>query len=208
MVYFMAMTMRSKQILYIFILVLSTVVYVIGMRFLLVEKEQVHYHANFAVYIDGRREMFDNFSFYEEVTACDPDSLNNPRSRVHLHDNNPSTVHIHDSAATWGHLFANLGYALGDDVLATRDTVFTPDDTKQLRFILNGKQMSSVSNRTIDDRDVLLIDYSDSSEPTLLQRFSEIPRDAGDYNAKDDPASCAGSTSESFWQRLRRTIGF
>ncbi|MCA9349351.1 hypothetical protein KC878_04410 [Candidatus Saccharibacteria bacterium] len=202
------MVINKNRLIYSIILVVATAFWLIGMRLLLVEPESVHYHANFAIYVDGVRDPLERFSFYEEISACSPDNSNNPRSRVHLHDNNPYTVHVHDSAVTWGHLFANLGYALSDTSLTTDAGLLVPKKSKQLRFVLNGKPTFSVANTVINDEDVLLVDFSDSNEATVLQRYSEIPRDAHEFDIKQDPAACAGSQAETFMQRLERTIGW
>ncbi|MEK7472138.1 MAG: hypothetical protein AAB624_02720, partial [Patescibacteria group bacterium] len=42
-------------------------------RFVLVDQKQVHYHANFALYVNGEQDEFKNFTFYEEETACASD---------------------------------------------------------------------------------------------------------------------------------------
>ena len=90
-----------------------------AVRFVLLDRDAVHYHANFAVYVEGERLPFDNFTFYEEVQSCGGDDVNNPKIRVHMHDRISNVVHVHDNAATWGHFFANLGYANGDTVFKT-----------------------------------------------------------------------------------------
>lgn len=39
-------------------------------RFFTYSPPQVHYHANFAVYINGQREQFKGPQYYQEVAVC------------------------------------------------------------------------------------------------------------------------------------------
>lgn len=198
----------KKQTLLILYLVLYSILGTIGLRFLLVENVITHYHANFAVYVDGKKDPFERFTFYEEVAACSPDNAVAPESRVHLHNNEPHVVHVHDEAATWSHFFSNLGYGLTDDLLQTDDGTYSSNlNDGQLRFVLNGRVVDGISNMTIGDEDVLLVDYSSDSDATLLVRYASIPRDAQVYNSANDPATCSGGAHESFTDRLKRTIG-
>ena len=196
-----------KNTKYIVLLVFSTLIWGFGMRFILVEPTQTHYHANFAMFFEGNRDPLENFTFYEEVSACSADNSDNPRSRVHLHDQNPYTIHVHDEASTWGHLLANLGYGLTNSSVMTRDRLYVDNDEMQLRFVLNGRPVNSIANKTIQNEDVLLIDYGDSSEATLLSRYNEIPKDAAEFNKKPDPAACAGEDTDTFTGRLKYTLG-
>lgn len=185
------------------------VLWLAAIRFFTITSDSVHYHANFAVYVNGQREEFDNFSFYEEVQACSDDELNNPRSRVHMHDQINHVVHVHDHAATWGHFFANLNFALGQNVLKTADGVYVDgQDGKQLSFILNGQEIQSPANLTIGNEDALLINYGDEDDETLQARYNEITRDAAEYNQRDDPSACKGAQELTVGERLRRAFGF
>lgn len=177
-------------------------------RFVTYKPEAVHYHANFALYIDGVREDFDSFTFYEEVASCDADELNNPKARVHMHDNVNYVAHIHDNGATWGHFFANLGYTLGNDLIKTDAGVFVDgQDDKNLRFVLNGNDVQSLANQTIGNEDVLLINYGDADAQELKTRYDAIIKDAAEYNERDDPSSCKGNKPLTFGERLKKAIG-
>src|SRR5687767_1251717 len=114
----------KRQLVRVLACFLVGMLWLLAIRFVLIAKIETHYHANFAVYVNGQREEFDNFSFYEEVQACGGDEINNPRTRVHMHDKVNHVVHVHDNAATWGHFFANLGYGLGSNYLKTGDGIF------------------------------------------------------------------------------------
>src|SRR5690606_33041163 len=128
-------------------------------RFVTYEDKRVHYHGNFALYVNGMRDEFKSSTFYEETQSCSADEIR-PKQRVHLHDQKPHVVHVHDEGSTWGHLFANLGYGLSGKSIQTDSGVFVDgQDGNQLTFILNGKEVSNVSNEVIQSEDVLLISY-------------------------------------------------
>ena len=167
----------------------------------------VHYHADFMIYVHGRPQLLDNFSFYEEVSACGSRYRDLPTSRVHLHDNVNHVIHVHDRAATYGHLMANLGFGLSDSVLQIGRQVYVDGDGGRLRFILNGEPAYDVANRTIGDLDVLLIDFSGDSSDELRQRYAAIPRGAAEANELQDPAACAGAGDrEPFFQQLKDAL--
>jgi len=179
----------------------------VGLRAALVQDHHTHYHANFALFINGERDKFDNFTFYEEVQSCSADDKNNPKTRVHMHDNKNSTVHVHDDNVTWAHFFANLDYALLDDAVQTRKDLFVDEeDGKQLTFILNGKEESSIANRVIQSEDALLINYGDQKQAE--ENYKQIEHTAHESNTKPDPASCSGSASLTLGDRFKRALDF
>ena len=179
----------------------------VGLRAAFVEDHHTHYHANFALFINGQRDKFDNFGFYEEVQSCSSDDTNNPKLRAHMHDNKNNLVHVHDDNVTWGHFFANLGYGLLDDAVETNKGIFIDGkDGKKLTFILNGQEVDTIANRVIQSEDTLLIDYGEQAQ--AKDHFGQIEHSSHEANVKPDPASCSGSKSLSFSDRLKRAIDF
>ncbi len=180
-----------------------------ALRFLLVHKNEVHYHANFAVFINGNREKFDNFTFYEEVASCDSSELNNPKHRAHLHDNVNGVVHVHEAAVTWGAMFANLGFTLGNKALVTDKVVFVDEvDGKKLQFVLNGKPVDTVENRVIQSEDALLITYGNDVQATVSQQYGQIAHTAAGYNAQKDPNACTGGKPLTVSERFKAIFNF
>lgn len=200
--------MNKKILLAVVLGAVIGAIWLIGLRFFTYKSDAVHYHANFELYINGQQDKFDNFTFYEEVESCDSDALNNPKTRVHLHGHKGSVVHVHDNAVTWGHLMANLGYGLTDLSVKNDDGVFVAGNGgSSLSFRLNGKDVASVANRVIGSEDVLLINYGNETEDVLHERYDAIPKDAGEYNNKNDPAACAGTKPDTFWNKLKLSAG-
>lgn len=179
-----------------------------AIRFALVDAHTVHHHANFALYVNGTRDTFDNFTFYEEVSSCSGTNQSNPKGRTHMHKPSNDIVHVHDAGSTWGAFFANLGYTLGNNVLVTDKGTFKDGENNvKLRFILNGKEVQAIANEPINSKDRLLIDYSSGTTETLNERYDTVANNAGEYNSKPDPSSCSGGAEETLRDRFIRTLG-
>jgi hypothetical protein len=203
----MVKKIQKRNIAWLFLGLLLGALIIISAHFFTIKEESIHYHANFGLYVNGKREEFKSFGFYEEVTSCGGNNLNNPKIRTHMHDNKNYVVHVHDDAATWGHFFANLGFSLGDSVLETNKGVFLNDqDGKQLTFTLNGERLDTIANRTIGNKDVLLINYGDEKEDTLKKQYDSITKDAAKYNKTADPAACSGSKPLTFTEKIQKSI--
>lgn len=186
---------------------IAGVIWVLGVRVLLYNPHITHFHANFAVYVDGKQLEMKDPSYYEEVASCSSTNTMEPKTRVHLHDQKSHLVHVHDDAATWGHLFANLGMTLGNNLIRTRDGTYLDGvDGKELVFYLNGDIVPTLSNRTIESEDTLLISYGTANTDQVKQWYSSIPRDAAESNSKPDPSSCSGPSNYSFLDRMRKAL--
>lgn len=183
--------------------------WLVAVRFVLIKDDTVHYHANFALYINGEREEFESPLYFEEVQSCTEDSQQDPKGRAHLHNQENSIVHIHDHAATWGHFMANLGYGLSNNSLnSDKGVVHVDGQHGNLRFVLNGEVVDTVANRVIGDSDVLLISFGTEEDQKLMEYFDAIPTDAHQYNDELDPAGCSGSEPLTFWTRLKKSFAF
>lgn len=178
-----------------------------AIRFISVHNDEIHYHANFAVYINGVKDEFKSPLYYEEVQSCSAAKSDDPKGRVHMHNQESSVVHVHDTAATWGHFLANLGYGVTDDALKTDQGLYTDQTENKLTYILNGEVADSVANRVIKDKDVLLINYGSEDRTAMNGRFDLIPRDAHKYNDTVDPAGCSGSEPITIKTRLKKAFG-
>lgn len=205
-----SLPLRSKYlnspIVAIGVMFAISLLWVVAMRFILLKQDATHYHANFAVFINGERMPFDNFTFYEEVQSCSGDNLMNPRTRVHMHDNISHIIHVHDDAATWGHFFANLGYTAGDTVFKTDEGTFSESEELKIRYMLNDQEVDTVANRVISSEDTLLVSIDKSSEANLVSQYSQITKDADEFNDQLDPATCSGGRPWTTSERLKNAI--
>ena len=201
---------NKKLLIAVLVAFLLGVFWVVAIRFVTLEKKEVHYHANFAVFAEGERILFDNFTYYEEVAACGGNGLDSPKIRAHMHDSIGHVVHVHDNGVSWGHFFANLGFANGDTVFKTDSETYVEDDDTEISFILNGEEVNTTANRTIGDEDVLLISLNNGepSEEELKAQYDQIEQDADFYNMNDDPSACSGGKPLTWTERLKLSIGF
>lgn len=198
---------------YKFILVLLAIGFVAGflwltaLRFFLVQSPETHYHANFAVYINGQRELFEEFTYYEEVAACTSNYADNPRGRVHMHDKVNDVIHVHDQRVTYGNFFQNIGWNVGSTYMATLNKVYQNSGNNQVVYMINGKRVQDISGRVIGNMDRLLVAYGDASDEQLQMWFDDISHSAEEVNKYQDPASCSGiggAGYDSLGNRLKR----
>lgn len=173
-------------------------------RFVVSAHDETHYHANFAVYINGARQEFKGPQYYQEISACNEHA--SPLGRVHLHDQNPGLVHVHDTVVTWSDLFANLGWSLSDGMIYDGKTAYVSGQGGTLSFILNGQPVRSIADEIIGDRDRLLISYGNDAESTLQKQYSQVPTDAQKADTTADPSSCQGPEQKDVWTQLRQAF--
>jgi len=183
------------------------VLVLLGIRYFTYKPDQVHFHANFALYINGQREQFKSSLYYQEEAVCSSvNGLTSPQQRAHMHDNINSVIHVHDHAVTWGQFFENLGWYIGPDFIETADgTMYRNDGDSQLHIVKNGQDftgLGAITNTLIKDRERLLVSFGNIDDATLQQEFKTVPNTAKHYDEAKDPASCAGSEKVTASQRL------
>ena len=179
----------------------------LGIRFLTYHPVQVHYHANFAVYINGQREPFKGANYYQEEAVCKTtNDISLPEQRAHMHDKINSVIHVHDHAATWGQFFENLGWYVGPDFMQTASgTMYVANDTAKLNIMLNGQDytdLTPITNMLIKDQDRLLVSYGPPDQALLKTQFASVPDTAHHYDITKDPASCSGDENVTTSDRL------
>ncbi len=171
---------------------------------------QVHYHANFAVYVNGQREKFQAMDYYEETaaTSCSikesDQSENKPMARTHMHGNVDDVVHVEDKLVTWGNFFTVLGWNVGGNYIATRGTVYEAGDQNTVTYILNGKKVGNITNTIIGDQDRLLVDYGSQTQEQINQEYASIQNNALKADNSKDPASCGSHEGKTtFKDRMK-----
>jgi hypothetical protein len=157
---------------------------------------QAHHHANFAVYIDGKKWDFAPSNYMEEVSRCNITEWVLPADRIHLHDGKGWLVHVHMAASTWGDLLTNIGWGIWSDYLSTGyDQMYQADGVKHLYSIINGKIVMNPANMPVSSTDRLLVWYGTGTQEEILSKWDTlVDRDAHEYNEKADPASCSNNT--------------
>jgi hypothetical protein len=191
---------KSKWFLFASGAVLGALI-ILGVRFVTYKPDVVHYHANFAVYINGQREEFKGPQYYQEVAACTVHGTIQPAQRAHMHDNINSVIHVHDHAVTWGQFFENLGWYIGPNFLETDDdTMYLTSDTNKLHIVLNNQDLtdlSPITNMVIRDQDRMLISYGNIDAATVKTEYKSVPATAHHYDVTPDPMSCSGQMEKT-----------
>lgn len=184
------------------------IVLILGIRVAVYQPpKEIHYHANFAVYVNGQKEPFKAMNYYEETaaSACGESeaSEDTPMSRIHMHGNVNDVVHVEDSRVTWGNFFTVLGWNIGPSYLSTRDAVYQSGDQDKVTYLLNGKIVDNVANTIIGDQDKLLVNYGTQTTDELNQEYGQIQNNALKADQSKDPASCgADEHSATFKDRI------
>ena len=197
--------LKRPQVLVLTSVVLGILAFV-AVRFVMLGTQAVHYHANFALYVNGQREEFKSFAYYEEIATCGG-SLS-PKTIVHMHNNVNSAVHVHRPEATWVQFFANLGWTMSDKALIspTGEIYKDGDNGNKLSFYLNGREAGAISNQIIADEDALVINYGSETSDQIKSNYDGLAKDAKQLNAGKDPSACTGSEDMSVASRLKRAI--
>jgi hypothetical protein len=179
---------------------------ILAVRFFAYNPEQIHYHANFAVYLNGQRETFTSPMYYEEVSgSCTVGKDIKPAQRAHMHDKVNNAVHVHDHGVTWGDFFMNLGWAVGPDFIRTPDAIYLPnkDADEKITYVINGQSYDTIATELIKSEDRLLINFGNTAQHTLDERFATIASTAHRLNTTKDPAACLGNNAPTWKDRLR-----
>lgn len=170
-----------------------------------------HYHANFAIVVNGTPLDLSSDQYMTDVMGCRVDpTRTEPGDRAHLHGNAGQVVHVHDAGAAWGHLLANLGFGIGDDYLVTdRGARYMGIGDTTVKFVLNGAAVPSIRNRVIGPRDRLLISVGpERIDDVLHTQYPRVTADAERFDTTTDPSSCAGNSAPTIGERVRRAFWF
>ena len=195
---------KDRKFLFVAGLVVGALV-ILVIRLATYKLPTVHYHANFDVYINGQKELFKGPTYFEEESACKEGPNITPADRAHMHDGIGDVIHVHDRAVTWEQFFNNIGWSIGGDFLETRDTLYQSNGDNQLHIVLNGQNLTglgSIADRTIGDKDRLLVDFGTTSQTALQKEFSAVPYTAAKYDTGSDPKTCTGQQPTTFHDRL------
>lgn len=172
-------------------------------------QEPPHYHANWAVFVDGERLDLSDDRYMEDTSVCVAGDDVQAAQRVHMHEGVDDVVHVHHTGVTWGHFLSVLGFGLGADYLITADgrRLFDGADGRTIKFVVNGFVVPEIHNRVIQSGDRVLISYGpESTDRVLEEQFPRVASNAEEYNARYDPAGCSGAARPSLFDRLRRAF--
>ncbi len=159
-----------------------------------------HFHANFALYVNGERIDFTDERFSEDIAWCSISGKQDPEDRVHLHERNQDTIHVHADGVSWGHFFTNNDIIFSENILQiwedfeSQSWTYTASEWGQkITFMLNGKEIKNPFNKLIGSKDKLLISYGNQTLSETEKLYASVSSNAWEYNAKYDPGSCWGT---------------
>ncbi len=106
---------------------------------------EVHLHAGFQVYEDGKLQDFSGSEFMNEKPCSidDGSPVDEQLEKAHLHDGIGDVVHVHRDHVLWSDLFDNLGYSFSVG--------------KKVRSFVNGKEVDDILNFPIKPYDSIVI---------------------------------------------------
>ena len=157
----------------------------------------IHYHADFALYINGSSYDFSQ----EKYMSGDNKSLSN---FVHLHDMDGEVIHKHAEGITLGFFFESIGMKLNSACLVLDDgTSYCNKDDKGLKMYVNGKHNDEFAGYDIQDEDKILLSFGDESEEGIKRQIDSITDEACIYSltcpekgVPPEEAACVGETCE------------
>ncbi|MEK7505326.1 MAG: thioredoxin domain-containing protein [Patescibacteria group bacterium] len=155
-----------------------------------------HSHADFAVYLDGKKIDF-SLAKYQSEEGKEKNEW------LHLHDGNGKVIHKHKKGVFIGEFFKSLGMGFTKECFTTdTGSKYCNGSGKTLKFFVNGKTNSEFGSYEPKDLDKLVISYGPKSENPLFQ-LESVSDDACIYSEKcpeRGPApeeSCVGGLGTS-----------
>ncbi len=157
----------------------------------------IHYHADFALYINGERYNFSQ----EKYMSMENKSLSN---FAHFHDMKGNIIHKHASGITLGFFLETLGMKLTDTCLSLDNGIsYCNEGDKELKMYVNGKHNDEFADYDIQDEDKILLSYGDESEEGIKRQIDSVTDEACIYSltcpekgAPPEEATCVGETCE------------
>lgn len=106
--------------------------------------------ATFEIFTNGTKRVFTQAMYHNQS----PDA--------YIESPDPSVVHIKKANVTWDDFFRTLPFSLTKDCLVTgtRQT-FCSNETKRLRFFLNGEETPNALELEIKANDALKVTYGE-----------------------------------------------
>jgi hypothetical protein len=127
------------------------------------QNQPVDYQATFAIYTNGVFRIF---------TAA---MYHNLSEEVYIQSDNPNLVHVKKSGITWDDFFKTLPFSVTKKCLitGTKET-FCSNQTKTLKFYLNGVQNDNLLEAEIKPNDKTLITYGSETDLEIAKQLEEL----------------------------------
>lgn len=109
-------------------------------------KKEIHYHAGFKVFVDGKLQDFSSAK-YMSIKLCGGDEKEHKEDeqleKAHLHDGVGDVVHVEAEGAKWLDLFKNIRFNI--------------DPAKPIEAYVNGEKVTNILNYPIKQYDSVVI---------------------------------------------------
>lgn len=140
--------------------------------------EKVHEHADFAVYLDGKKFDFTGGKYQSsEINPLDSDA--------HLHDGNGDVTHKHRKGITLSYFFETIGMKFDNQCFVTDDgKEYCNTTDKKLKMYVNGKLNENFGSYEFTDLDRILISYGVEDEDTITRQITSLTDMACVYSEK------------------------
>src|SRR3989338_991461 len=128
------------------------------------EEVEVDTKASFAIFTNGTLRIFTDSRYHN----LSPD--------VYIESPNPNIVHVKKAGITCDDFFKTLPMKLEDDCLTTgTGQTFCTNETRALKFYINGQLDAATLNRVINSGDKLLVSYGPLNDPAIEYQLEQIP---------------------------------
>jgi len=96
-------------------------------------------------------------------------------SWIHFEGNDGTTIHKHATGVTLGYLFESLGLGLDDQCYEFQDgRSFCTNEDYELRFYINGEQVSDIRDYEIEEDDKILVSYGAETPEEIESQLLEL----------------------------------
>lgn len=162
----------------------------------------VHYHANFAVFIEGKQADFTSPSLMH-IKPCSNDEheSSDPKENVHLHDQIGNVVHVHANGIDWHTFFSTVKFDLLSKTNEKLMTVYSKGERVSQEYLY----------AEIKPQDQVLIHIASQSgvqnvkdDPVLAKEQESVGTSAAQYDeGKVGVEKCGVDGTRTFFQRFK-----
>lgn len=122
-----------------------------------------HQHAVFEVRLDGDPIDFSQAKYQVRTQF------------IHVEGGDGTTLHRHSTSVPIGEFFRSVGMNIENNCFVTDDgTRFCEDDSKQLRYFVNGTERSSIMDYILQENDKILIIYGTESQEQIQAAIDRL----------------------------------
>ncbi len=134
-------------------------------------RQEVHWHADFAVFING---MQINFDEKHHITT----EKFHVDEYVHIHDPFYGVVQFHREKTKREKFFKTLGWELSERCFISDSEEYCSNGSDKLNFYVNGVQIDSITFLEISDLQRVLISYGSQLNAGLIQELGAVGTEA------------------------------